>query len=207
MTEPIEDKKIETPPAEGDQKPPEAAPSHNPLDEEIKKIEEKKEGRTKREKLNFTLKRVQDQLKELDEIEGINPPVPEEDEDKPVTVGMLKQLKAVEAQQTAVELAETEITDEKEKILTKHYLQNSIKPTGNPKEDLKLARAIVNSLKNSMIAEEASRKGTGQPPRNSGMPPKHEDVFEPTPAEASLMRPPFNLSKDDILKSRKASQK
>jgi hypothetical protein len=171
-----------------------------PLKKELEEIKDKKEGRTRKEKLVFKKKLIDKQLKnEFPEDYDIEP---ESDDDKPVTVGMLKEIKIQDAQKTALQLAD-EIEDEAEKELVKYHLNNSINSTGNGKKDLKLARAIVNSLKNAQIAEEAGRKGS--PSSGFGGPGssnKYEKPFEPTKEEERFMRPPYNLTKEQILEAR-----
>ena len=68
---------------------------------------------------------------------------------------------------------------------------------------IKLATAAVNSLKNSQIAEETERKKN---PKNHqdgpGAPAKPETSFTPTAEEAIFMSPPYNMTKEDIIKAR-----
>lgn len=191
-----EDKKIETP----------QAPSQNPLEEELKQIKEKGEGRTKLEKLEYTKKRVEQQLEEERKKLGVdNTPVI--DEDEPLTIGKYKKIRQEEAQQTALQMAE-DIQDEAERELVKHHLSNTIKPTGNPNEDLRLARMLTNSVRNSTIIKETNRKGEPQTYRGSSAPAPYEPEFEPTPEEAQMMRmkgldgKPL-LTIQDVIKARK----
>lgn len=199
VTPPVttEDKKIETPPA----------PSQNPLDTELNKAKAKTEGRSKLEKLIFTKKRVEQQIEEERKAAGLEPEIIEDD-NAPVTVGMLKQMEREKAARTAVEMAE-DIEDEKERELTKHHLQNTIRSSGNPKEDFRTARMLVNAARTAQIATEAGRKTT---PRSyvtgAGAPPLETQPFEPTPDEAMMMGmkgldgKPL-LTKEDIIKARK----
>jgi hypothetical protein len=197
-----EDKKIETPP-EGSQ---EQVPSQNPLDDELSKIKEKSESRTKLEKLEYTKKRVESQLEEERKKLGVVI-APSGDDDEPLTLGKYRQIKQEEAQQTAIQMAD-DIQDEKERELVKHHLSNTIKPTGNPNEDLRLARMLTNSVRNSTIIKESNRKGEPQSYRGSSAPAPYEPTFEPTPEEAQMMsmkgldgKPLLNIQ--DILKARK----
>mgnify|MGYP001571680714 FL=1 len=165
-----------------------------------KELEKANKGKfTKRERLEFEKKKIEEQLDKVNEAEGHTPPI---DDDTPVTVGMLDKLKREQGKKTALELAE-KIEDETERELAKHYIQSRIVPSGNAEEDLKLARAAINSIKNAQIAEELARKGSPNKGAGSSQPAKHEAVFTPTPEESVFMNSPYNLSKDDVLKARK----
>lgn len=183
----------------------ESTTEQDPLKTELERVH-KKTTRSEIEKAAFSLKKTAERLKELGgdptEILGIEKDV-ETDDDKPVTVGMLKAMQSQNATKTAMELAD-DIQDETEKELTKYHLANSIKSTGNPTEDLSLARAIVNSVKNKQVIEEIKRKVPAKTHSSaSGVPAKHTEVQELTPEELAFTRPPFNLTKEQILKIRK----
>lgn len=119
---------------------------------------------------------------------------------------MLKRREAENAQKTALQLAES-IEDPNERELTKHYLETRVRPSGNPQEDLRFARAAVNSIKNGQVVEEILRKpeaahhGTG----SGGPAKKPEGEFKPTEEEAQFMRA-YGLSKEQILKAREQQQ-
>lgn len=169
-----------------------------------KELEKKqsKSGFTKLEKARHAAKKIQDEIAKLEEDEGITPGV-DADDDEPVTVGMLKQKQKEEATKNALNLADA-IENETERELVKHHLENSIRPTGNPAEDLRLARALVNDVKNQQIIEEVQRKkdaakagtGSGAPARKEG------EEFVPTAEEERYMKPPFNLTKEQIIAAR-----
>lgn len=177
--------------------------------EALKKELDKTKGKfTKRERLEFEKKKIDEQLAKVNEEEGkwtngfeTTETIPLDD-NTPITVGMLNKLKREQGKKTALELAEG-IEDETERELAKHYIQNRIVPSGNAEEDLKLARAAINSIKNAQIAEELARKGQPGKGAGSSQPAKHESVFTPTPEETVFMQPPYNLSKDDVIKARK----
>lgn len=193
---------IVTPAVTKEEEKKEEVPSQNPIDKELDKIKSKGEGRTRREKLIFTKNRIEKQLAELDEEEGIEPTIEIDDENAPVTIGMLKQLRKEEAQKTALNLAD-EIEDIKMQELVKYHLQNTIKSSGNPKEDYNHALALVNSVKNSQILEEIARKTpTKSFSSASGAPAPIDEMFEPTEDERKLMSPPWNLTETDIKKAR-----
>lgn len=173
-----------------------ALAEQDPLKTELEKVQRK--GRTKVEKLQYTKQRIDEQLREL----GVQDE-PEDDEDaKPVTVGMLKKLQAETATKTALQLA-NELTNDTERELTKYHLENTIKSTGNPQEDFKLAQSIVSSVKNSQIAEELARKGKGSAGAGAGAPVKQgKQQEEFTQEELVFMKPPFNMTKEAIIKAR-----
>lgn len=192
-----EDKKIETP----------QEPSQNPLEAELTKIKEKGEGRTKLEKLIYTKKRVEQQLEEERKALGLEPE-PEAPDDAPLTVKMYKEMERAKAARTAEQLAD-DIEDEKERELVKHHLNNTIRHTGNPREDLRTARMLANAVRSAQIAEELGRK---TPPKQfvsgAGAPANYEPEFEPTQEESLMMTmkgldgKPL-LTKEDIIKARK----
>jgi hypothetical protein len=179
----------------------------SPLQAELDRVEQHKSGRTKREKLEFTLNRVQQQLAELEGEAGVDTTV-EVDKTKAVTFADLDRIEHDRENRRAVDMAES-ITDDVERKLTIHYLENTIRPSGNADTDLANARAIVNAKRNALIAEEASRgtrpngfvSAPGAPMRPT------QEVFEPTAQEAQFMRAPFNLTKEDIIAARNRAQK
>lgn len=179
------------------------APSQDPLKDELDKINNKKEGRTRKEKLLYTKKRAEQQLRE-EFPEDFENEVEDVDDDEPLTVGKLRAIEREKAVKTALQMAE-DISDETERELVKHHLNNTIRSTGNPAEDLNLAKAIVNSKKNAQIAEEIARKSKAKDhPTGSSAPanPPREDD-ELTADELAFMRPPFNMTKAEVLKARK----
>lgn len=181
-------------------------PPLDPVKAELEKIKGKGEGRTEREKLLFTQNKLKERLRALDEEEGIAPTL-DEDDDKPMTVGTFKKFQREQTVKTAENLADEQVTDPNENELVKYHLKNTIRSTGNPSEDLKIARSIVNSVKSQQILAEVDR--TKKPKAHvsgAGSPGKGEDVFEPTAEEQVFMKAPFNLSKDQILANRKREQ-
>ncbi len=142
---------------------PVVEPTEDPLKVELEKVKSRK---TPQEKAKDSLFFNAEQAKKLGldpaEILGIKPKEEIVDEDeKPVTRKELEELlfksRQAEANKTAEQLA-LEITDETERELTLFHIQNTLKSTGDPKEDLKLARALTNSVRNTQILEEAARK-------------------------------------------------
>lgn len=180
------------------------ANSQDPLKRELDKA---RKPRTEAEKAAFSLRKNAERAREL----GLDPTEilgdgAGEGKDKVVTVEMLEQRDKDKAAKTAISLADEQIENETERELVKHHLESSIRPSGNPATDLANARAIVNSVKNKQIADEAARRG--DPTRHgsgNGAPGNHEMTFTPTEEESRFMKPPFNVTKDDILKARKES--
>lgn len=181
-------------------------PSHDPVKVELEK-ERRKEPRSEAEKAAFSLKKNAERAKEL----GLDPAsvlgiekkatAQESDDDAPMTVAMYKRIEAERAQRSAIQMAD-DIQDENERELTKVYLQSRIVPSGDPGKDLRDARALVNSVRNGMIAEEVNRRGTGSHHTGSGAPAKREEAFTPTQEEATLMRA-YGLTEDHIKKARR----
>ena len=168
----------------------------DPLETELNKVKNK--GRTKAEKLLYTKKRVEEQLKEL----GIEEDV-EEDDDQPVTMADLKRFQAQNAQKTALDLASS-VTNETERALIEYHLENTIRSTGNPQEDFQLAQGLVNAVKNKQIIDGIIRKplakthssGSGAPAKVA----KPED--ELTSVERQFLSAPFNMTKEQIIAAR-----
>lgn len=178
----------------------------DPLKTELERVQ--KGGRTEKEKAEFSLRKTAERLAELGgdatAILGIKVEDTIEDEDDlPVTKGELRKLMVQGATKNALQLAE-DIEDQTEKELVKYYLENRIAPSGNPQEDLRDARRIVNSLKNEQIIKEAARK---TPPKthsnSSGVDAKQEQEIVLTADELQLMKHPFKMTKEQVLAARK----
>lgn len=182
----------------------EAEAAQDPLKKQLDDIKNKKEGRTQKEKLIYSKNRIEAQLRELEGEEETPEDDDEDDDSRPVTFKDLKEMEAKRAVKTSLQLAE-EISDETERELTKHHLENSIKSTGNPQTDLQLARAIVNAAKNAKIAEELGRKGKPKDHSSGSSAPANTNGQEEelTAEELQFTKPPFNMSKADIIKTRK----
>lgn len=168
------------------------APSQSPVEIELDKEKGKTAGKTEAEKAAYALKSNADRAKELGidvaEVLGLKTTDTAPREDTVVTVGMLADIEKGKAQQTALVMAD-EITDTHERELTKLYLQSRIVPSGNASEDLRLARALVNSVKNGQMLEEQARAGI---PRTHGSgagapAPKTPTELELTAGEQQIM--------------------
>ena len=183
------------------------APLQSPVAKELDRVRKPK---TEAEKAEYTLRSVANRAKEL----GLDPakviglesqPKQEEvsNNDTPVTMGMLHKMQQDQATKTALQMAE-EITDEAERELVKHHIAHTIRASGNPNEDLRNARAIVNSVKNGQIVEEVSRRNPARSFSSApgvGARPDSESV-ELTPDEMAFTRPPYNLTPAQIVEAR-----
>lgn len=170
----------------------------DPLQEEYQKVKAKGEGRTHKEKLLYTKNRIEQQLRELGE-----DVVEDDDDDAPLTKGEWKRMQQATASQTAIQLAE-DIQSEAERELVKYHLQNTIKSSGNPKEDLRIAQSIVNAKKNSQILEQASMRPT--PTTHSSAtsaPGQFQPNVELSQDELQFTRAPFNMTKEQVIAARK----
>lgn len=179
-----------------------AAEEQDPLKTELERVQ--RTGKTELEKAQFSLKKNAERLKELGgdptAILGIEKELPTDEDDKPVTLGMWKKLQQESASKSAVQLAE-EISNETERELTKYHLQNSIKSTGNPTEDLRLARTLTNAARNGKVIEEMGRRTEPKSYSNgSGVDAKNDTIQ----GDLTLQEKAFLkiLPKEQILKLR-----
>lgn len=171
-------------------KDPEQTPPTAPSQAPAPKPEQKF---TKRERLEFTIKKASEQLESLDD---------EPDDATPLTYGDLKKMRQNDTRQTAVELAGT-IADEDERAEVIEMLEGRIVPSSDAKTDLLLAQGMVNARKNAQLLEEQARKGKPGSHNNAPSAPGHtEGVFTPTSEEITFMSPPYNLTKDEIIANR-----
>lgn len=196
------EKEVVTPTSEETQE------EQDPLKVELERVQ--RTGKTEAEKAAYSLKKNADRARELGvdpaEVLGLGTKVEistNEDDDKPLTRGEFKRLQQDNTSKSALQLAE-DISNESERELTKYHLQNSIKSTGNPSEDLKLARSIVNAAKNSKIIEENERKIAPRTHSNGSGGPAKDNVVqgELTPQEKVFLGKPFNLTKEQIIATR-----
>lgn len=179
----------------------ESPKEQDPLQEELERVQKK--GRTKEEKLLYTRKKIDEQLKEL----GIEPEKEEshdENDDEILTVGMFKKMQQQNVTKTSLQLAD-EIESPAEKELVKYHLENTIKSSGDPKEDLRTARMLANASKNKQIIEEVTRKVPAKTFSSGSSAPANDEPepIELTQEEKSFMAPPFNLTMEQIIAARK----
>lgn len=117
-----------------------------------------------------------------------------------------KQEKAKEAQQTALQMADS-VADAETKEKVKELLKSRIVPSGNPEQDFRDALGLASSGKNKQIIEEISRYTAPRTVATGGnIPPKFEEEFLPTEQERIFMAPPYNVSKEKIIEARKKEQ-
>jgi hypothetical protein len=186
------------------EKEPEITPEQDPLKIELERVKTSKY--TEKEKAEFTLRKNAERVKSLggdpNSILGIEEE-PSEDDDEPMTVGMYKKIQQESAVKSALQLA-GDIQNETERELVIFHLNNSIRSTGIPSEDLRLARALVNAVKNAQIGEEIARKTQAKTHSNSsGVNAVDKEVKgELTEQEKLFLGKPFSMTKEQILKAR-----
>lgn len=178
--------------------PTETEPSQekDPVQAELDRVEAQPK-KSKLEKLEYTEKRIKQQISEEKAKAGIV----EDDEDRPLTVREYRSIQQEEAQSTAISLA-GQIENEAERKLTQYHLENTIKPSGDAQTDLRNARLLVNAVKNSQITEEALRttkvRTTGS---GAGAPPKEKQTTELTKEERDYAKA-FQLSDAQVIAAR-----
>lgn len=167
----------------------------DPIQAELDRVE-RKPKHSKLEQLEYTKRRVEEQLAAERQKAGIT-----EDDDRPLTVREYKSIQQETAQDIAIKLA-GDIGGEAERKLVIHHLENTIKPSGDPQTDLRNARLIVNAVKNGQIVEETLRR---VPPRTAGSaasaPPKEKQTAELT-ADERLLMSGFHLTEAEVLAAR-----
>lgn len=182
--------------------------AEDPLKIELDKFKSKKTPQEKaKDSLFFNAQKAKELGIDVAEVLGIKPKeeIIEED-DKPVTrkdlLEALQAIKTSTAVKSAQELA-SEISDETERELTLYHIENTIRSTGDPKEDIRLARALTNSVRNTQILEEVSRKP--QAKTHSSSSGASIERVEPTvvlTAEEQAYLSTGLITKDEILLAR-----
>lgn len=122
------------------------------LKAELDKVRQKSSPKSEEEKAEYTFKsvakRLQDLGKDPAELLGIKREEEVEEDEKPLT---RKDLEAIMSkigqpnQKSAIDMV-NEISNETERELHQYYLENIIKPSGNPVDDFNNAKAIVESI-------------------------------------------------------------
>lgn len=169
-------------------------------------------GRTEAERAAYSLRKNAERARELGidpaEVLGITSDTHIDDEisdDTPLTVGLARKMQVDSAHKTALQMADELPDDEKDEVKT--LLTSRIKPSGNADEDLRIARTIVNGGRNAKIIEHITQKPDVKRTAPGGsMGTSVEEAFNPTPEEARMMQPPYNLSKEKIIAARPKSQ-
>jgi hypothetical protein len=172
-----------------------------------------KPQRTEKEKAAFSLRSTAERLKELGgdpaEILGLQSHIEtnvDDEDEKPVTVGMLRDIQKKDAQKTALQLADS-IEDEDDKAQVKEYLSKRIVPSGDAEADFRLAFGAVRSSKNKQILEEVNRRSQPRVTAAGGSrPAQTETDFVPTPEEARMMQRPYSLTKEKIIAARRRAE-
>ena len=202
------EEQVETP--EVDETTPEVPTEQDPLKIELEKVQNRSKY-TEEEKAEFTFKKQAERLKSLGkdpaDILGIKTEDEIESEDnRPLTIGEYKKMMAGSVAKTALQEADS-IQNETERELVKYNLENTIKSTGIPSEDLKLARALVNAVKNNQMIEEISRKAPAKTHSNSsGVDANKDREIVYTADELNMMKPPFNVTPAQILAAREGKK-
>lgn len=166
--------------------------------------------KTEAEKAAFSLKKNLERAKELgvdvESIVGTKAHIEtnaDDEDSKPVTVGMLREIQKNDAQKSAIQMAD-DITDEETRDTVKKYLSDNIRPSGNADADFRLALAAASAGKNAQVLAEVNRYTPAKRTASGGSAPAHvESEFVATPEEARMMQPPWNLSKEKVLAARK----
>ncbi len=194
----------ETTPTEGETITTE--PSQTSVQEELER-EQGKQTRSEKEKAAFSLRKNAERAKELGidpaEVLGFSTKEVQEGDDAPATVGTVRQLLAEKERATAEQLAD-EITDPSERELTKLYLKRVV-PSGDAQEDLRFARLAVTSAKSKQTLEEVGRISPARGHISSAGAPanKVETEVELSKEEQQFLKPPFSLTKEQVLQARK----
>lgn len=165
-------------------------------------------GRSEKEKAEFALKKNAERLAELGgdpaDVLNIRPTISIDSEltdDTPLTVGTFRQIQKEDAHKTALQLADELPEDERDEV--KDLLQHRIVPSGNAEEDLRVARVLANGAHNAQVIDHISKRTAPKQTAAGGtqVAPSVPE-FVPTPDEAALMKPPFNVTKEQILAKR-----
>ena len=143
-------------------------------------------------------------MKELGEDPATLLGIEDDNEDsRPVTVGMLKEIEVKNASKSALEMAEG-IQDEETRTQVKQFLSDRIRPSGKAEDDFKFALSAASASKNKLILEEVARATTPKRTASGGSQAASvEEEFVPTAQELIFMQPPYNLSKEKIIAARK----
>lgn len=153
---------------------------------------------------------IKSQLKNLgvdtDEDDDDEDDSDEDDDTRPLTVGEYNRIQANNLRKTTVQMVDA-IPDAADREAVRDALK-SIVASNDPAADFKKAVGIANMDRNSKVLQEVARKAFPKTaPTRTGAAPRVEEVFTPTALEQSYMQAPFNLAKEDILKSRATEAK
>lgn len=180
------------------------------LKAELDKVRQKTSPKSEEEKAEYTFKSVAKRLQDLGkdplELLGIKKEEVEED-DKPLTRKDLEEIMSKVGQpnkKSAIQMI-NEIPNETERELHQYYLENVIKPSGNPEEDFNNARAMVESitLKKQLELSKLRPDVKSYSSANSVQINQAQVNLELTPEEKMIFEHSKGLiTKEDILKTR-----
>ena len=178
--------------AAADAKAAEAA-KQDPLKEELATVK-----RTKLEKLEYRRKLIEKQIKEEG---GEVKKTPEDDSEEDEVPEWFTKHQQKQVAETELQKADR-IENETERELVKHYISSK-------NLTVEEARTIVNVKKNAKIAEMAGQKPQPRKAVSSGGGSGDFKEEEPefTALEQKMMRPPFNMTKEKILATRKKTSR
>ena len=182
------------------------------LKAELDKVRQKSSPKSEEEKAEYTFKsvarRLQDLGKDPAELLGIKREEEVEEDDKPLT---RKDLEAIMSkigqpnQKSAIDMV-NEISNETERELHQYYLENVIKPSGNPVDDFNNAKAMVESITlRKQLELQNLRPGVKTHSSASSVQINTQQVNLELSADEKMLLDHSKglLTKDDILNSRK----
>ncbi len=169
------------------------------------------EKRSETDKAAFSLRKNAERARELGldpaEILGTKTHIEtnvEDEDNKPVTVGMLRTIQRQDAQKTSLQLA-NDIPDAETRNAVIDALTTRLAPSGDAEDDFRFALAAVSAPKNAQILQEINRYSPPKRTAAGGSMPAHvEEEFTPTSQEAVFMAAPYNLTKEQVIAARKA---
>lgn len=182
------------------------------LKAELDKVRQKSSPKSEEEKAEYTFKsvakRLQDLGKDPAELLGIKRDEVVEEDEKPLT---RKDLEAILSkvgqpnQKSAIDMV-NEISNETERELHQYYLENVIKPSGNPVDDFNNAKAMVESITlRKQLELQNLRPGVKTHSSASSVQINTQQVNLELSADEKMLLDHSKgiLTKDDIIASRK----
>lgn len=182
------------------------------LKAELDKVRQKSSPKSEEEKAEYTFKsvakRLQDLGKDPAELLGIKREEEVEEDEKPLT---RKDLEAIMSkmgqpnQKSAIDMV-NEISNETERELHQYYLENVIKPSGNPVDDFNNAKAMVESITlRKQLELQNLRPGVKTHSSASSVQINTQQVNLELSADEKMLLDHSKglLTKDDIIASRK----
>jgi hypothetical protein len=187
----------------------------DPVKTELERIKGQTQGKTQKEKFEYKLQRELAQAKEMGidiaGLAGITPKEEEIAEDKPLTRKDIEELlkSSSPKPKSATEMA-LEIENEAERELHLYYLDNKVRPSGDPEEDFKTAKTMVNAIKlqNQIKLAEIKPTASNHSTASSVQPMKDNnfDNVKLTPDEEYLLKDAsvrgIAITREEIIKMR-----